>query len=274
MFHPLPLAPEMSPTSPMRLSQGQLNVLSTCPRKFQHIYLQQLGLQPDPQQWHRLELGSRFHQLMQQRELGLSVTALAQGDQQLDSWLQAFENNPPPMIEGDRLSEHRRILPFQDFLLVAVYDLLIEGADQAQILDWKTYARPPQTAALAQNWQTRLYPFILSQTSDYAPEQIRMTYWFAEDSKQGQGHSLSFSYSHSQQQQTAQQLTQILTQLGQALSDYAQAVEFPQVAIAAGECVSERGVCSFAQRCGRLNPHPDQGEEMVTDIDAIPEIPL
>lgn len=256
------------------LSQGHLNVLTTCPRKFQHLYLEQLGLHQDPQQWQRLDLGSQFHQLMQQQELGLSVEAIAQADPQLQRWLQVFADHPPAMIQGDRLSEHRRMMQFQDYLLVVVYDLLIEGPDQSQILDWKSYARPPRTDELAQNWQTRLYPFILSKTSDYLPEQISMTYWFAEEASQSAGHSLSFSYSRSQQQQTEQQLTQILERLTLWLQAYSQGENFPQVALTAGECVGKRGICNFARRCQRLQPVNDQPFEVVTDIDAIQEVPL
>ncbi|NEP21702.1 PD-(D/E)XK nuclease family protein, partial [Moorena sp. SIO3I6] len=88
----------MSPPAPLtRLSQGQLNVLETCPRKFQHIYFDQLGTPVSPEQQERLTWGSRFHLLMQQRELGLPVTSLVEEDTQLDYWLTGLVNAAPEL---------------------------------------------------------------------------------------------------------------------------------------------------------------------------------
>jgi hypothetical protein len=71
--------------SKLRLSQGQLNLLETCPRKFQHIYLEQLGSPTTPEQQAHQAWGSRFHLLMQQRELGLPIEALMAADDQMQS---------------------------------------------------------------------------------------------------------------------------------------------------------------------------------------------
>ncbi|MEY3333388.1 MAG: hypothetical protein RLZZ176_1688 [Cyanobacteriota bacterium] len=60
----------------LRLSQGHLNLLATCPRKFQHSYLEQLNTPPDPKHEKYQILGSRFHLLMQQREMGLAIAKL------------------------------------------------------------------------------------------------------------------------------------------------------------------------------------------------------
>jgi ATP-dependent exoDNAse (exonuclease V) beta subunit len=59
-------------------------------------------------------------------------------------------------------------------LLTVIYDLLIEAEDNAQILDWKTYPQPKEQNRLAKDWQTRLYLYVLAETSDYLPEQISM----------------------------------------------------------------------------------------------------
>ncbi|MEL6502777.1 MAG: PD-(D/E)XK nuclease family protein, partial [Cyanobacteria bacterium J06623_1] len=57
----------------LRLSQGQLNLLETCPRKFQNTYLEQLRPPANPEYEEKQLLGSRFHLLMQQREMGLKI---------------------------------------------------------------------------------------------------------------------------------------------------------------------------------------------------------
>ena len=105
---------------------------------------------------------------------------------------------------------------FQGYLLTAVYDLLITTSTQAQILDWKTYLQPENKAKLAKDWQTRLYLYILVETSLYSPEQISMTYWFVRKEAQ----SLTFKYDSKQHEQTKQDLTRLLTQLDKYLTAY------------------------------------------------------
>ncbi|MFO0173166.1 MAG: PD-(D/E)XK nuclease family protein, partial [Aphanizomenon sp.] len=155
----------MLPTSTkiLRLSQGHLNLLATCPRKFQHSYLEQLNTPIDPKHEEYQILGSRFHLLMQQREMGLPIDNLLQADSQLQSWMTDFSNISPEIFTTDidnqtfRESEHYRTLQIGDYLLTVIYDLLIADQNQAQILDWKTYPQPSKREILARNWQTRLY---------------------------------------------------------------------------------------------------------------------
>ncbi|NMG23070.1 PD-(D/E)XK nuclease family protein, partial [Brasilonema bromeliae] len=150
-------------TQLLRLSQGQLNLLERCPRQFQHTYLEQLHSPLDPEHEERQTLGSRFHLLMQQREMGLPIDTFLQEDTQLQSWMSAFANAAPEILNSTsnsqtfRESEHYRTLQVQDYLLTVIYDLLIADNQQAQILDWKTYPKPPNKRKLEQNWQTRLY---------------------------------------------------------------------------------------------------------------------
>ena len=95
---------------PLRLSQGHLQLLATCPPQFQRLYLEQLTTPIPPEQQEKLDWGDRFHRLMQQRELGLPVEILL--DQYLDlaaafsALIQAVPalQNPPP--HPGRRSEH------------------------------------------------------------------------------------------------------------------------------------------------------------------------
>jgi hypothetical protein len=262
----------------LQLSQGHLNLLASCPRRFQHLYLDQLGLPQDFEQQDRQALGSQFHQLMQQRELDLPISPLVEADPLIKHWFESFEQTPPTVIEGRRQSEQTRTFWLDDYLLVAVYDLLIEGQNQAQILDWKTYTRPRAVTWLQENWQTRLYPFILAETSEYMPEQITMTYWFAEGkNQQAATHSLTFAYNSNQHEQTRQELRELLAQLSHWLALYEQSQDFPQVEFSRGQCVSDHSQCSFAVRCDR---QPSESAESVanfslqTNLEQIPEIPV
>ncbi len=244
------------------LSQQQLNLLETCPRKFQHIYFDQLGTPISPDQQERLTWGSRFHLLMQQRELGLPVEFLVEEDAQLQHWVTALVDAASDVLTPDprtfRESEHCRTLTFQGYLLTVIYDLLIEGETSAQILDWKTYPQPKDHHWLAQDWQKRLYLYVLAETSDYAPEQISMTYWFVKSQPRPQ--SLKFSYSTAQHEKTRQDLTRLLTQLTGWLQRYQEdRIAFPQVVESAGRCPD----CNFAVRCQRM---PENSISSVRDF--------
>ena len=170
----------------MRLSQGQLNLLERCPRQFQHTYLDLFGSPTTAEQQARQAWGSRFHLLMQQRELGLPIESLVREDLQLQHWMNAFATAAPEILNNlepntnniFRESEHYRTLQVQDYLLSVIYDLLIADDRQAQIFDWKTNPKLPKKSQLEKNWQTRLYLYVLAETSDYLPEQLSMTYWY------------------------------------------------------------------------------------------------
>ncbi len=261
---------------PLRLSQGHITLLETCPRKFQYAYLEQLSSPPDPEHQERMAAGSRFHLLMQQWQLGLPIDRLVQEDKQLGGWYEAFRRATPEIMASDasalRLSEHSRTLEFQGYLLTVVYDLVILTDRQASILDWKTYPRPQPPRWLARDWQTRLYPFVLAETSSYRPEQISLTYWFFQASDQGLApQSLPFPYSQAHHHQIHQELGDLLQHLGEWLQQYQeQGQPFPQVPPGSRACE----VCSYAGRCQRPGPEADPSPPPLLALADIEEIPL
>lgn len=277
----------------MHLSQGHLNLLEQCPRKFQHTYLDQLRTPATPDQQQRMEWGQHFHLLMQQRELGLPlvVTPEGTGTDTVDApalyrAMQALTQAAPdvftPHSDQFRQSEHRRTLEFQGYLLTVVYDLLLLEPNQAQILDWKTYPRPHNRDRIAQDWQTRLYLYVLTETSDFEPEQISMTYWFTRANRANHANSGDpsayqpqcdrFVYNSAWHDRTRQQLTAVLAKLTQWQQDYQHGIEFPQVDLENGSC--DR--CSHAVRCYRLDAQPAVGDETATplSLDEIEEVVL
>jgi PD-(D/E)XK nuclease superfamily len=260
----------------LRLSQGQLNLLETCPRKFQQTYLEQLGSLTALEQLERLIWGSQFHLLMQQRELGLPVAAIALPDNPLQQCVDALIQAAPEVFTQEqqtfRQSEHRRTLEWQGHLLTVVYDLLILNEQQAQILDWKTYPRPQKRHWLERDWQTRLYPFVLAETSDYAAEQISMTYWFvrAGGERSPQPQPLRFNYSTALHHQTEKDLSQLLRQLNQWLQEYEAGQPFPAVEETTGRCQS----CQFAMRCQRQSEQSLGLQEQLPALADIPEVVL
>ena len=238
-------------TQILRLSQGHLNLLVACPRKFQHSYLEQLNTPLDPKHEEYQILGSRFHLLMQQREMGLPIDNLLQADPKLQNWMTDFSEIAPeiftPNIDNQtfRESEHYRTLQIGDYLLTVIYDLLIADQNQAQILDWKTYPQPPKRETLAQNWQTRLYLYVMAETSNYLLENISMTYWFVQSKEQIK--NIKFTYDEQQHQKTTEELNQLLNKLTQWVKDYQYNISLPQITKSQKICESFQ----YAVRCQR-----------------------
>jgi PD-(D/E)XK nuclease superfamily len=257
----------------LQLSQTHLQTLSTCPRKFQYSFLEQLALPRLDASSEQQQLGTQFHRLMQQHELTLDIQPLLQDNPKLQEWFRRFQQSPPPMILGSRQSEHQRTLAFQNATLIAIYDLLIQGQNQAQIIDWKTYRRPPNAQMLKDHWQTRLYPFILTETSDYLPEQLAMTYWFAEPSKSG-SHWIHFPYSHQLHRQTQADLERLLSSLQVWIQSFAETqLPLTQAALSAGHCFSQTQRCAFTTLCDRF-PEDRPARPALTDISAVAELSL
>ena len=204
-----------SPKNLIRLSQGQLNLLETCPPKFQQIYLNKLSSLPNPETEEKQTWGSQFHLLMQQRELGLPIEPLLAKDQELDQSFQALLQAAPQILDQTnnqwREAEHSRTINFGNYLLTVIYDLLIADDTQAQIIDWKTYLKPQKKDKLAHNWQTRLYLYTLVETSEYLPKQVSMNYWFVKLPNKPE--SQVFNYNNLQHQQTKKDLHNLLNKL-------------------------------------------------------------
>ncbi|MBE9197705.1 MULTISPECIES: PD-(D/E)XK nuclease family protein [unclassified Nodularia (in: cyanobacteria)] len=264
----------LSETTPLlRLSQGHLNLLEACPRKFQHTYLEQLNTPLNPEHEEHQTLGSQFHLLMQQREMGLPIGSFLEVDTQLQSWMSGFTNAAPEILtpidsQTFRESEHYRILQVQDYLLTVVYDLFIGDSQKAQILDWKTYPKPQNKRKLEQNWQTRLYLYVLAETSDYLPKNISMTYWFVQS--EGQPQNITFNYNSTQHQQTAKKLNQLLNKLTNWLEDYQIDQRFPQVPENSQDC----NYCHFATRCNRTQSSTENQQNYLPNLANIQEVAL
>jgi hypothetical protein len=245
-----------------QVSQSTLNLWQTCPRKFQHQVLDNLHLPSGSNT--QMEQGSRFHLLMQQRELGLDISGLAASDIQLQNWIGTYETNPPLMIlgggthpEGNRYPEHTLTYKLQpyNYILTAIYDLLILGTDQAQILDWKTHNQPLAAAVLQSHWQTRLYLYLLAATTNYLPEQLTFSYWFANT-----GTTVAIAYNKKDHDQTEQELSQILS----SMAESEQANFFPQLPQGSLTC----NHCEFKYRCER---------SQIVNLGAVsrfPEVPI
>jgi hypothetical protein len=234
----------------LRLSQRHLKILETCPRQFEHIYFDRLTPPPTPTQQAKTQLGSDFHLLMQQRELGLPIEPILARLPQLAGWMESIVTTAPELFTSTpqtwRESEHVRTLTINNYLFTAIYDLLILQPDRADIVDWKTYPLPKYKKDLDREWQTRLYLYVLAETSGYLPKQINFTYWFIQSNPQPK--SVRIAYTQSQHRQTHLDLLTLLDKFSNWLDAYqADREHFPQVTAVTGTC----DYCSFAPSCGR-----------------------
>jgi hypothetical protein len=262
----------------LQLSQSHLQVLETCPRKFQYFFLDSLMMPQSTNVLEKQELGSQFHQLMQQRALGLEIQPLLDNHPKLQEWFSHFQSASLPLIAGSHQHEYPCVLTLENFSLIAVFDLLIQGASKAQVVDWKTYRRPHQAQLLQQHWQTRLYLFLVSEVLGYAPDCISMLYWFAEssleDSTSGDAW-LSIPYSAAMHQQTRTTLEQLLTSLAGWMQDFVVGhQDFPKVPFTAQTCGSGQYSCPFINYCYPVFSGSAPAVESLTDLEAIAEIPL
>ncbi len=235
----------------IRLSQSDLNRLELCPPHFQRVFLEQFETVKSPTQQDGLNWGNRFHLLMQQRELGIPLDNFLEQDEQLKQAFTALLNAVPELqFSGQKIwreAEHCRVLNFQGYLLTVIYDLLVTTAKEVKIFDWKTYQKPKQKHNLAANWQTRLYLYVLAETTNYLPEQISMTYWFIKPPTPPQ--KITFNYNTVQHQETEQALNRLLNNFGQWLDNYlTQGILFPHQTNCETECPYFSGNLNIANR--------------------------
>lgn len=254
------------------LTQSHLTLFESCPRKYQHVFFDALSTPSTYEQHAKTQWGSQFHLLMQQKALDLPIQAVSQADTQMAASLDALAEAAPAVFNhlpstrspsAFSQSEHRRTLAFNNYLLTVVYDLVVfsdqpdknqpdKNQTRGHIFDWKTHQTPPPRARLETDWQTRLYQFVLCETTDLAPNEISMTYWFVRLNEPERADmpgptkpsSYQFDYDLAQHDQTRQDLLALTDKL----TDMRRIERFAKVDVAKGICE----YCPFAVRCDRL----------------------
>ncbi|MDX9864937.1 MAG: PD-(D/E)XK nuclease family protein [Anaerolineaceae bacterium] len=177
-----------------QFSQSSLQDYLDCPRRFELRYILKQkwpAIQTEPviEFERHMEIGTRFHRLVQQHILGIPDDVLEAGiaDPDLLRWWHVFRRYAPLKdLPHPYLPEYRLAAAFAGQRLVAQYDLLsIDPGQSAVIIDWKTSAHRPSSINLQQRIQSRLYPFLLvlaggrlNNGHPFEPEQITMRYWF------------------------------------------------------------------------------------------------
>jgi len=202
-------------------SQNNLQDYVDCPRRFELRYLEKLAWpairsEPILAVERHMQLGERFHRMIQQHQSGLSADLIGAtaSEPELIEWWQDYLSAAPDPLPERRLVEHTLAAPFGSYRLVAKYDLLaITPGERALIVDWKTSLRKPKRQILSSRIQTRLYPFLLTEAGKslnngiaFKPEQIELIYWFTADPRNPE----HFPYSSNQYEEDLSYLQNLI----------------------------------------------------------------
>ena len=179
-----------------QFSQGSLQDFDDCPRRFLLRHIEERPYpapeaEPIRENERRKERGVRFHELLCQEHSGVpreAVRRQASGDEKLEVWWDQYVHREPVGETGRTYAEISLEGEVAGYPLVATYDLIAERPDGTfEIFDWKTARYKPERGQLASRLQTKVYPYLLAQAGagltggePPRPEQIKMTYWFAE----------------------------------------------------------------------------------------------
>lgn len=156
--------------------------------------------------------------------MGLPVEPLLEAYPQMHRWISSIKAAVPSIFSDEtdifKECDYPRTLICKGHLISVVYNLLIAYDNQAQIIEWTTATLPDSLLQLENDWKTRLYLYVLAETSDYQPEQISLIYWFLQPDREPV--SFRFEYDESLHQMTHSCLTALLNKLNEWLSVYQQ----------------------------------------------------
>jgi len=279
----------MTLPSNFQFSQGSLQDYALCPRRFQLRYIEHLAwpaldAEPAIENERHIQQGEAFHLVVQQYLLGVpeeNITKIVKTDGYLSRWWQNFldDKNIQNLLNTKSIERHPEItlaMPIGQYRLVAKYDLiLIEPGHRAIIFDWKTSRKQTKHTWMAKKFQTRVYPFVLSQAGAHlnngdliASEQIEMVYWFANFP----GTPLRFPYSAEQKNEDRAEIRTLFEEMQTLGKDKAPLTDNEKLC---RYCVY-RSLCKRGVRAGSLDEIEDidvlDNAEFDLDFDQIPEI--
>lgn len=250
------------PTLPpnLRFTQSSLQDYTDCKRRFQLRYLDRLSwpaLETEPALIHEhfMQLGARFHQLVQQHQIGLPAERLTRlvTDPDLSRWWDNYLPHVPTDLPAKRLTETTLIAPLAGYRLLAKYDLLAVEPGRVVIVDWKTSQpgiKRPKREALLKRLQTRVYRCLAVEAGahlnggvPFKPEQVEMIYWFAEHPD----HPHRFPYSTAEYETDRSFLTHLLEEI--AVASHRQTLEPYQFPLTPDE--KRCTYCPYRSLCDR-----------------------
>jgi len=216
-----------------QFTQSNLQDFVDCRRRFKLRYLDQLrwpAVESEPflENEKHLRMGAVFHRLVQQHLSGIPaerLTAMLKASRLAGSDLEIWWTNyldrvaalTPPEYQAGSSVETVLSAPIGGYRLLAKIDAIFwseTGFQQkALIVDWKTSRQRPRRQWLAERLQTRIYPYVLTQTGAQGimlePEDITMVYWFPLWPEQPE----RFAYSRQQLEQDKAYLERLIKEI-------------------------------------------------------------
>lgn len=123
-----------------------------------------------------IEDGKRFHLLMQQIGLGISVDNLLAEYPYLRKWVNTA--NKYTQIPGSKQWNVNLSHEFNRLYLIENYDFIVSNNDKVIAVDW-TISKPQNFDDLQYSWKTQLRLFLLYATRNIPCENISLVYVFA-----------------------------------------------------------------------------------------------
>lgn len=170
-------------------SQSSLQTFAYCRHRFWLRFIDHLvwPAQISTSQ-HQVDIqsGTRFHQLVHQYFLGfdedsLLKLAFVDSDPRIHQWLSLFFQSCFSHLEGDLYPESSYTIRLDNHILTAKVDLLhIDKINTIRIYDWKTSRKLPSTEMLKRQFQSMVYPVVISERLhgiEYSD--LTMVYWEA-----------------------------------------------------------------------------------------------
>ncbi len=248
-------------TSYWHLSQKDLNLLENCPLQFQQHYWQKLDSLPNLTQAENAIWGKQFHTLMQQYNLGLPLENLLTQQPEFKHSLEALISATEEIWHSPKIklreAEYKLNLTCKNYIFTVIYDLLVIYEEQAVIFDWKTYLQPQNPQKLLNNWQSKLYLYVLAESLNYKPEQLSFIYWFVKLPHQPQSYTIK--YNQNFHEQTKIELQNLINKFQQILTKYP---------LNQNKCLEENNCyqCSYYQTLNNSNQSQNDQNNLINNL--------
>jgi hypothetical protein len=259
-------------------SQSSLQDYSDCPLRFRLRYIERLQwpaveTEPALENERRQKEGQLFHRLVQQQLIGIpsEKLTLQASSPDLHRWWENYCTHPSAPTGFAHYPELTLSAPLGDrFRLLAKYDLVSMQPGKAGIIhDWKTYAKRPRDERMAARWQTRIYQALLVQAGSHLnggisldPEQVSMTYWYADFPTD----PARFSYSTPKFKRDWEALVNLTAEISKA-NEFTRTVDEKKCAYCLYRSYCERGISAgMEEDLESEQPEPEVNLEQIQEI--------